>query len=149
MYVQYTIDPDFEFALRRLYKAGICIGIKTFDPNVDDKLLGSKVKITKYPVRILRCKTLEEASVAQDEADSGIVSKSGPRSLLNAFVLCSKVLYANRTNVAVKILSVAFSVLLMAFLLVFGKITAIPSIYVVLYQLFWMVPVYLISKFYV
>ena len=34
MYVQYTIDPDFEFALRRLYKAGICIGIKTFDPNV-------------------------------------------------------------------------------------------------------------------
>lgn len=149
MYVQYTIDPDFEFALRRLYKAGICIGIKTFDPNVDDKLLGSKVKITKYPVRIMRCKTLEEASVPEDEADSGIVSKSGPRSLLNAFVLCSKVLYANRTNVAVKILSVAFSVLLMAFLLVFGKITAIPSIYVVLYQLFWMVPVYLISKFYV
>ncbi|MBR5322154.1 MAG: hypothetical protein IKU48_01225 [Clostridia bacterium] len=149
MYVQYTIDPDFEFALRRLYKAGICIGIKTLDPNVDDKLLGSKVKITKYPVRILRCKSLEEASVPQDEANSGIVSKSSPRSVLNAFVLCSKVLYANRTNVAVKILSVAFSVLLMAFLLVFGKITAIPSIYVVLYQLFWMVPVYLISKFYV
>ncbi len=149
MYVQYTIDPDFEFALRRLYKAGICIGIKTFDPNVDDKLLGSKVKITKYPVRILRCKTLEEASVPQDEADSGIVSKSSPRSLLNAFVLCSKVLYANRTNVTVKILSVAFSVLLMAFLLVLGKVTAIPSVYVVLYQLFWMVPVYLISKIYV
>lgn len=149
MYVQYTIDPDFEFALRRLYKAGICIGIKTLDPNVDDKLLGSKVKITKYPVRILRCKTLEEASTPQDEADSGVVSKSGPRSLLNAFVLCSKVLYANKTNMTVKILSVAFSVLLMAFLLVFGKVTAIPSIYVVLYQLFWMIPVYLISKFYV
>lgn len=149
MYVQYTIDPDFEFALRRLYKAGICIGIKTFDPNIDDKLLGSKVKITKYPVRILRCNKLEEATVTQDEANSGIVSKSGPRSLLNAFVLCSKVLYANKTNITVKILSVAFSVLLMTFILVFGEVTAIPSIYVVLYQLFWMVPVYLISKFYV
>ena len=149
MYVQYAIDPDFEFALKRLYKAGICIGIKTFDPNIDDKLLGSKVKITKYPVRILRCKTLEEATVTQDEADSGVVSKSGPRSLLNAFVLCSKVLYANRTNNVVKVLSVGASVLLMAILLVFGKAASIPSIYVVLYQLFWMVPVYLFSKLYV
>ena len=43
----------------------------------------------------------------------------------------------------------AFSILIMAFLLVFGEITAIPSLYVVLYQLFWMIPVYLISKFYV
>ena len=149
MYVQYTIDPDFEFTLRKLYKAGICIGIKTLDPNIDDKLLGSKVKITRYPVRILRCSSLEEAESRQDDVDSGIVSKSSPRSLLSAFVLCSKVLYANRTNVTVKILSIAFSVLLMAFLLVFSKVTAIPSMYVVLYQLFWMIPVYLISKFYV
>ncbi len=149
MYVQYTIDPDFEFTLRKLYKAGICIGIKTFDPNIDDKLLGSKVKITKYPVRLLRCSSLEQAAVTQDEADSGIVSKGSPRSLLNAFVLCSKVLYANRSNVMVKILSVAFSVILMACLLVFGKANAIPSLYVGLYQIFWMIPVYLISKFYI
>ena len=149
MYVQYTIDPDFEFTLRKLYKAGICIGIKTFDPNIDDKLLGSKVKITKYPVRLLRCSSLEEATAPLDEADSGIVSKGSPRSLLNAFVLCSKVLYANRSNVTVKILSVAFSLLLMACLLIFGKAGSIPSLYVGLYQIFWMIPVYLISKFYV
>ena len=149
IYVQYTIDPDFEFTLRKLYRAGICIGIKTFDPNIDDKLLGSKVKITKYPVRILRCSSLDEVTTPLDEADSGIVSKGGPRSLLNTFVLCSKVLYANRTNVTVKILSILFSVLLMAFLLVFGKVASIPSIWVVLYQVFWIIPVYLISKFYV
>ena len=149
IYVQYTIDPDFEFTLRKLYRAGICIGIKTFDPNIDDKLLGSKVKITKYPVRILRCSSLDEVATPLDEADSGIVSKGGPRSLLNTFVLCSKVLYANRTNVTVKILSILFSVLLMAFLLVFGKVASIPSIWVVLYQVFWIIPVYLISKFYI
>ncbi|MBR5314485.1 MAG: hypothetical protein IKU45_03610 [Clostridia bacterium] len=149
MYVQYTIDPDFEFTLRKLYKAGICIGIKTFDPNIDDKLLGSKVKITKYPVRLLRCSSLEQAATTQDEADSGIVSKGSPRTLLNAFVLCSKVLYANRSNVTVKILSVVFSVLLMACLLIFGKANSIPSLYVALYQIFWMIPVFLISKFYI
>ena len=149
MYVQYTIDPDFEYALRSLYKAGICIGIKTLDPNVDDKLLGSKVKITKYPVRILRCNSLEEATTAQDEADSGVVSKNGPRSLLSAFVLCSKVLLANKTNITVKVLSVAFSVVLMAFFLIFGKIVAIPSLFVALYQIFWMVPVFLFSRFHV
>ena len=111
--------------------------------------MGSKVKITTYPVRILRCSSVEEAAEKDENVDSGIVSRGGPRSLLSAFVLCAKVLYANRTNVTVKILSIAFSVLLMAFLLVFSQVTAIPSIYVVLYQLFWMIPVYLISKFFV
>ena len=149
MYVQYTIDPDFEFTLRKLYRAGICIGIKTCDPNVDDRLLSTKVDISRFPVRILRCASVEEATQALDEADSGIVSKSSPRSLLNTFVLCSKVLFANRSNVTVKFLSAAFSVLLMAFLLVFGKAASIPSIYVGLYQLFWVIPVYLISKFYI
>ncbi len=149
MYVQYTIDPDFEYTLRSLYKAGVCIGIKTFDPNIDDKLLSSKVNITKYPVRILRCSSADELSSTQEEAESGVVSKGSPRNLLNAFTLCGKVLNATRTAVTVKILSIVFSVLLMACLLVFGNGMTIPSLYVALYQLFWMIPVYMISKFYI
>ncbi len=149
MYIQYMIDPDFEYTLRQLYKAGICIGIKTFDPNIDDRLLGSKIRITKYPVKILRCRSLEDMSVQEESSDSGLVSRNSPRSLLQAFVLCNKVLYTAKAGIIVKMLSVVFSVLLMSFLLVFADKTAIPSFYVALYQLFWMIPLYLISKTYI
>ncbi len=146
MYVQYIIDPDFEYTLRQLYKAGICIGIKTFDPNIDDRLLGSKIRITKYPVRILRGRSLEDMSVPEESSDSGLVSRNSPKSLLQAFALCNKVLSTAKAGVMVKMLSIVFSVLLMAFFLVFADKTAIPSFYVALYQLFWIIPVYLISK---
>lgn len=146
MYVQYIIDPDFEYTLRQLYKAGICIGIKTFDPNIDDRLLGSKIRITKYPVRILRGRTLDDMSVPEESSDSGLVSRNSPKSLLQAFALCNKVLNTAKTGIMVKMLSIVFSVLIMAFLLVFASQTSIPSLYVALYQLFWMIPVYLISK---
>ncbi|MBR6681768.1 MAG: hypothetical protein IKL40_02155 [Clostridia bacterium] len=146
MYVQYIIDPDFEYTLRQLYKAGICIGIKTFDPNIDDRLLGSKIRITKYPVRILRGRNLDDMSVPEESSDSGLVSRNSPKSLLQAFALCNKVLNTAKAGIMVKMLSIVFSVLLMAFLLVFASQTTIPSLYVALYQLFWMIPVYLISK---
>lgn len=150
LYVRYSIDPDFDYALKKLYKAGICIGIKTFDPNIDDRLLGSKVDITKFPVRILRCNALEEgATVIEEETDSGVVSKSGPRSLLGAFVLCAKVLFANKTNGLIKLFSIIAGGILVAALLVFGKVVSIPSLFVALYHVFWMVPVFIFSKLYV
>lgn len=36
VYVQYTIDSEFEKILEQLYKTGMCVGIKSFDPNIDD-----------------------------------------------------------------------------------------------------------------
>ena len=44
VYVQYTIDNEFEQILAQLYKTGMCVGIKSFDPNIDDVLLSKKIK---------------------------------------------------------------------------------------------------------
>ena len=85
-------------------------------------------------------------SVPEESSDSGLVSRNSPKSLLQAFALCNKVLNTAKAGIMVKMLSIVFSVLLMAFLLVFASQTTIPSLYVALYQLFWMIPVYLISK---
>lgn len=149
MYITYMMDPDFEYTLRQLYRAGLCIGIKTFDPNIDDRMLGQRIKLSKYPVRILRCRSLDDISAPLEEAESGIVSKNSSRSLLQAFILCTKVLYTGRTSTIVKLLSMGLSVVMTALLLLFGGITTIASFYVVLYQLFWIIPVYAISKLYI
>lgn len=149
MYITYMMDPDFEYTLRQLYRAGLCIGIKTFDPNIDDRMLGQRIKLSKYPVRILRCRSLDDISVPAEESESGIVSKNSSRSLLQAFILCTKVLYTGRLSTIVKMLSMGLSVIITALLLLFGGITTIASFYVVLYQLFWIIPVYVISRLYI
>ena len=149
MYIRYLVDPDFEYTLTELYRAGLCVGIKTFDPNINDKLLGQKIEVSRYPVKILRCRSLDDMNVATEEENSGIVSKSSSRSLLAAFSLCSKVLYTGRLSMIVKALSVVIGLLLASFLLLFGEIIAIPSIYVALYNIVFTLVIYGISRAYI
>ena len=95
------------------------------------------------------CFQAHDVAVSEEKADSGVISRGTPRSLLQTCVLCAKVLYATRTAFTVKILSVVFSVLLMAFLMMFGGGVTVPSLYVAIYQLFWLIPVFMISKVYI
>lgn len=149
MYIRYLIDPDFEFTLNELYRAGLCVGIKTFDPNINDRLLGQKIEVARYPVKVLRCHSLDDMNVTTEEADSGIVSRSSSRSLLGAFMLCSKVLYTRKLSLIVKVLSVVIGLLLTTFLLLFGGITSIPSVYVALYHLVFTLLIFAFSRAYI
>jgi len=53
-YLQYHIDPDFDYTLTQLYKAGMCVGIRTIDPNISDFMLSTRVKISKFAVKVLK-----------------------------------------------------------------------------------------------
>ena len=149
MYIQYMIDPDFEFTLKQLYKAGMCVGIKTFDPNITDRLLNAKFPASKYPVKLLRCRDLDDVNHTIPKADSGIVSKNSPRCLLQTLAMCGKVLHIEKTSIVLKGISMLLSVLLMVFLLVFRQVGAMSGIYVTLYQLFWILPMYILAKIYI
>lgn len=149
MYIQYMIDPDFEFTLRQLYKAGICVGIKTFDPNIDDRLLSMRIQTSKYPVKVLRCRDLNDVSETMKRADSGIVSKNSSRSLLQTLAMCGKVLHVKKTGIVIKVFSVIISILIMIFLLAFGQTPNLSSLYISLYQIFWIIPMYVFAKIYI
>jgi len=144
MYIEYAMDPDFEFVLKKLYKAGMCVGIKSFDPNINDVMLGTRIKLSKYPVRVLKCGGLEDIAETAESADSGIVSKSSAKSLLWTFTLCDKVLHVIKTSLVVKIFSVAVSLFIMAFIMIMDF--EFISAYAALYQLFWILPMALIAK---
>ncbi len=147
IYVQYTIDNEFEAILAQLYKTGMCVGIKSFDPNIDDLLLAKKIKALKYPVKVIRSKTVEDIPHTVEHCDSGIVSKRSVKSLLKTVALCERVSSVVKTSLIVKILAMLIGIVVMAFVLAFGGETALPSLYVMLYQLFWVVPVLLMSRF--
>ncbi len=147
VYVHYTIDSEFESILSQLYKTGICVGIKSFDPNIDDLLLAKKIKAMKYPVKVIRSKTVEDIPHTFERCDSGIVSKRSVKSLLKTVTRCERVSNAIKTNLIVKVLAMLIGVVVMIFLHAFGSEIALSSLYLMLYQVFWMIPVLLISRF--
>lgn len=147
VYVQYTIDNEFEQILAQLYKTGMCVGIKSFDPNIDDLLLAKKIKAMKYPVKVIRSKTVEDIPHTFERCESGIVSKRSVKDLLKTVALCERVNGAIKTNLIVKVLAMLIGVVVMVFVYSFADELNITSLYVTLYQLIWVIPVMLISRF--
>jgi len=144
--IQYVIDPDFDGILKQLYKIGLCVGIKTFDPNIDDQMISSRIQINKYPVKVIKYSSMEDMSVVKEHQSSGIVSKQSAKSLLQTLSLCDRVVNTVKNNTIIKIVTMAVALLLSVIFLALKVSTGIASLYVALYQLFWIVPVCLIAR---
>ncbi len=146
LYISYGIDSDFIAISKQLYRAGMCIGIKSFDPNIDDALLGKHINMSKYAVKVLKCRFLTERTTTEERGDSGIVSKKSPKSLLKTLALCDKVNGVSRGAVVIKILSLFLGFVITGFLMFKGVSSYnFAGAYVSLYQLFWMIPIFGIS----
>ncbi len=147
VYVQYTIDSEFEAILAQLYKTGMCVGIKSFDPNIDDLMLAKKIKAMKYPVKVIRSKTPEDIPHATERSNSGIVSKRSVKMLLKTVALCERVSSVIKTNMIFKILAMLIGIAAMIFILFFGSALDIRSLHLTIYQLIWLIPVIVITLF--
>lgn len=146
IYTSYSIDPGFAAIAKQLYRAGMCLGIKTFDPGIDDTLLGRFIDLAKYPVKVIKCRSMADKLATEEKADSGIVSKKSARSLLKTLSLCEKVNSCSKTGTFVAMLSVIIGFAISAFLLFQGLSGSVNGIYVALYQLFWLIPTVIISQ---
>ncbi len=147
LYVCYRIDPEFEIMLKTLYKSGICVGIKTVDPNINDAMLGTRIKLDKYPVRVLKYADVADATRGQERTDSGIVSRKSTKALLRAFTMCDKIKHLTRTNLALGIIAMVIGIFITVGVVALSTVSAVSSVYVALYQIFWLIPMYLMAKF--
>ena len=147
LYVRYAIDPAFEVTLKNLYRSGICVGIKTVDPNINDEMLSTRIRLSKYPVRVLKYSDVGDGRRMPERTDSGIVSKKSVKALLRTFALCDKARHVTRTNLVVNAITLVVGIVIAMAVAFLGSLTAVHSVYVALFQLFWLIPVYLLSKF--
>ena len=145
LYTSYSIDPGFAAIAKQLYRAGMCLGIKTFDPGIDDELLARFIDLSRYPVKIIKCRSMTDKLTTEEKADSGIVSKKSARSLLKTLSLCEKVNSSAKTGTFVAMLSVIIGFAISVFLLFQGLSMSVSGVYVALYQLFWLIPTLIIS----
>lgn len=147
MSIKYNIDADFADELKQLSQSGVCIAIKTFDPNIDSALLSSVIDINKYPIRVLKCNDVSEMSETKQNADADIISKGSPKSLLRTLNLCQRTRNTVRTGILSAILSLMIGAVIILLTLLSGSSSHLNAFYIVLYQLFWVVVSYIISYF--
>lgn len=147
VYVLYSLDRDFHAIAKQLYHAGICLGIKTFDPCIDDELLSRSIDLDKYPIKVIKCRSVSDITPPDENTDCGIVSKKGTKSLLKTLSLCDSIAQASHTGTLIAVLGTLAAFGIMAFL-VFKKLLGgeFTALYVAIYQLFWMLPAYISSK---
>lgn len=145
LYIKYTINPLFDSLLKDMYKAGLCLGVKTLDPNINNELIASGITFRKCPISVLRGNDPEEVAGETERVDSGVVCNSTLHNFLKMFALCDKARHITKTNVIISIISVFLSFAIVAFLAVTGDIGAVSSLHAVAFQLFWLLPVWLIS----
>jgi len=145
LYIKYTINPLFDSLLKDMYKAGLCLGVKTLDPNINNELINAQITYRKCPISVLRGNEPSDVVGEVENVDSGIVCNSTLHNFLKMFSLCDKARHITKSNVIISIISVFLSFVAVVFLAVTGDIGAFTSLHAVAFQLFWLLPVWMIS----
>lgn len=145
VYVKYNINPEFDKLLESMYRAGVCVGIKTLDPNINNELLQKNIKFKKCPIAVLKGGVPEEMNGTVDEVDSGIVSTASPHAFLKMFILGDRTRHATKSNCIIHIASILMAVFAVFFLAITGAASAYGSVSVLLFQLLWLAPMAVLS----
>ena len=145
IYIRYRIKPRFETLLRDLYRAGICLGVKTMDPNITNDLVNGLIKFRKCPVSVLKQGHPRDISGESARASSGIVCNSSLHNFLRMFALCDKIHHVGRCNEIITIVSVVLSFVAVAFLAITEDLQAFGVLQAVIFQLCWQIPVWALS----
>ncbi len=89
LYVTYQFSSEFERLARKLTARGVSIGIRSADPNVNNKWAKRYGEMKKFSISIVR-PTLKEIKPSEKSIDSGIVSVKNVRALSEALMMCIK-----------------------------------------------------------
>lgn len=146
-YIRYSVSSRFKKTLVSLYKAGICPAVKTCDPNIDTNLLQNLLKSDKIPAGVIKTTDAMKDAPILETSQSGVVCTASIAGLLQTFVLSDSMLHTIRVNSFVKILSLLAGAGALAYLYFTGNFAKVDTLFVMLYQLLWVAPVFLPNIF--
>lgn len=149
-YIQYSSSPDFIYIVKHLYEDGICVAISSIDPSIDgDLLYKNRLDPERYAIKIIKGNGPEEKTEAISSSKGGVVSTGSLKGLVKTLLVCDKLVSIAKTNLAMKIVSALIGAVVIFFLMLNSVSVNFFTIYPALYQLFWMIPMFLVSKFYI
>ena len=148
-YIQYNTSKDFIYMVRRLYQDGLCVAIKTSDPCIDDGILTkNRLNPNDYAIRIIKGSNENVDEDVVSTAKTGIVTTGSVKGLIKALLLCDKITNITRTNLIIKLVSAGIGAIVMGILIFAGVSGNMWSLYPALYEMFWSIPLILVSVIY-
>lgn len=140
-YIRYSISKRFKKTVFTLFKSGICPAVKTCDPNIDSDLFRTLLQNDKIPAGIIKtCEAMKDAP-SKEKSESGIVCTSTIANLLHTFSLCDSLKHLSRANAVIKLLSLILGAGIVVFLFMIDDLAKVTGLFVLLYQILWMIPV--------
>ena len=148
LYVTYQFSSEFERLARKLTSCGIGIGVRSFDPNINDKWAKKYGNIKNFSISAVR-PTLKEIKKTERALEGGIVSSKNVRALAEALMMCVKLdafdSFISKLRIAAVILVGALSFALV----IFSGVNAVSMLLLLLVCAFGASVMMLLSYFYV
>ena len=147
-YIEYNVNSEFVYLVKKLSKAGICTAIRTNDPCVDLDLFYKNKLTAENHFCVIKGVGEEEETSSVSASKTGLVAAGSLKGLIKTLLLCDKLRGVQKTNFAIKTVAAVIGILVMGFIIAVESVSVFTawSIYFALYQLLWLVPVYVISK---
>lgn len=147
MVVNYVIEPDFEYILKQLTGSGMCVCVKTFDPNIDEEMIYRQMRSSgKYSMRVIKYKSTDEITKYAKRAEGGIVSRGSTKALLHTVSSCDRILSAQKTGYIIGVLASIFGAAIVGTMLIAESFASLYSLYLVLCQVLWLIPALISAK---
>jgi len=148
-YVKYVMDADIDLILKQFSGSGLYVCVRTFDPNIDERMIAKKLNMKRMPLKIVRYASAEEVATYEEKVDSGLVTCGSPKSLLQVISYCGKVLHTKKTNIALSVLSVMIGTAILVLLLLSQSMGSLNSLFIAVYQLIWLIPMTISSRMFI
>ncbi len=144
MYIKYMIDEDFAQTVRVLNKNGVSVGIRTFDPNLDNELLKIQTGFKKADLRVIRLTRDMEIPQTLEKTDSGVVSKGHSKSLIKAIPVCKNIARIRKVGTVLNIISSICGAVLLC-ISIFASLFALNPLLIVGYYVGWILIMFIIT----
>jgi len=143
--LRYELNRSFETVLRKLYTQNICARIKTLDPCINNDFISAELRRPERLFSVVKGEQPDEVVKREESISTSLVS-TGEGGLINSFLLIRKLKKLLKVNGNLKIAAVVIAFLIASIALLLGGAVLPPAV-ILLIQLFFVVPVYLASKF--
>lgn len=152
LYIKYVIDGDIEPIIKQFQDYGMYLCVRTYDPNIDEDMICAKLQIKNPPVKVVRYRTSDAARGMAERIDSGLVTGGSPKLLLQLLPYCDKTIHTKRTCAVVSIISVIFSLMVLAIATMSGNVgdmSFVNSLYMTGYHCIWMFLTFIATKIFI
>ncbi len=146
-YIKYTMNQSFEKILRSLYDSGICAGVKTIDPCINNQLINGNLRGSGYPVSVIKRDgtASTESQVIRDELPGSIISLTGTHNFLKGFIRLDSLRNTYRSNSLIGRISAVVGIIVAGALTLTGAVSILTPTFFLVLGLLWCVPTVVLS----